>query len=376
MDSAPKPSDLYQRNINVLIGAGASAGAFPTLALKIKPPEGGWATIESLGEWLLSKDRKNDYAALFFFYYKKIIEEVLEADYDILDILSGITSEYKTLLKNLLTLLNRKGAGQDKRCNIFTSNYDGFLEHAADELQIELPQNFYVNDGTRGFKQRVLSARNYSQTLTETGVFGRHSVEIPQVNLIHLHGSVYWYSRKDEEILVDYWKGLQGRKITNDLSDICADFFLKLEDENSTFEDLPQVALSPEQVSQFWKEYKLLPIVNPTKWKFHETVLEEHYYQMLRHLSYELERPNAVLLVFGFSFADEHIRNLIKRSLSNPNLQIFVYCYSQRAAEFIKATFSKFPNVVPVTNGDLNLTFKEFNGSLSGSVKDEPGAPA
>ena len=330
--------------------------------------------MESLGEWLLSHDRKNEYAALFFFYYKKVIEEVLDADYNFLDLLSGITSEYKTLLKNLLTLLNRKGAGQEKRCNIFTSNYDGFLEYAADTLLLEVPQNFYVNDGTRGFQRRVLSARNYSQTLSETGVFGRHSVAIPQINLIHLHGSVYWYSHKDEEILVDYWTGLQGRKLTNDLSDICADFFLRLEDENSTFEDLPNVALSPEQVSQFWKGYKLLPIVNPTKWKFHETVLEEHYYQMLRHLSYELERPNAVLLVFGFSFADEHIRNLIKRSLSNPNLQIFVYCYSQRSAEFINTTFSKFPNVIAVTNGDSSLKFHEFNLSLSGQINDDFGA--
>src|SRR5260221_8105593 len=82
-----------------------------------------------------------------------------------------------------------------------------------------------------------------------------------------------------------------------------------------------------------------------TKWKFHETVYEEHYYQMLRLLSYELEKPNAVLITFGFSFADEHILNLVMRSLSNPGLQVFVCCHTAQRYEAIREKFKSYRNV-------------------------------
>ena len=96
--------------------------------------------------------------------------------------------------------------------------------------------------------------------------------------------------------------------------------------QDSSFDDTEISARSfsvpPADIADFWKAYKELPVVNPTKWKFHETVFEEHYNQALRTLSYELEKPNTVFIIFGFSFADEHILSLVKRSLSNPTLKV------------------------------------------------------
>ena len=100
--------------------------------------------------------------------------------------------------------------------------------------------------------------------------------------------------------------------------------------------------------------------MNPTKWKFHETVFEEHYYQSLRALSYELEKPNSVFIVFGFSFADEHILSLIKRSLSNPTLKIFICCFSDEQEKNLEEKFKIFENVELIrTEGDLDFT--KFN---------------
>lgn len=45
-----------------------------------------------------------------------------------------------------------------------------------------------------------------------------------------------------------------------------------------------------EELNDFKKCYDSLPIVSPTKKKFSETVFEQHYYQMLRMLSFELEK--------------------------------------------------------------------------------------
>ena len=42
------PLDTYNKNINILIGSGASADLFPTLGLEIKDPAGNRETIETL----------------------------------------------------------------------------------------------------------------------------------------------------------------------------------------------------------------------------------------------------------------------------------------------------------------------------------------
>lgn len=109
--------------------------------------------------------------------------------------------------------------------------------------------------------------------------------------------------------------------------------------------------------------------MNPTKWKFHETVFEEAYYQILRHLSFELERPNSVLITFGFSFADEHILHLVQRSLSNPSLTVFVSCYNDAEKSAMKEKFKGYPNVKYLTIDD-ELTFKRFNKRVFTLAKD------
>ncbi|EAR0718761.1 hypothetical protein EFY33_23930, partial [Salmonella enterica] len=91
-------------------------------------------------------------------------------------------------------------------------------------------------------------------------------------------------------------------------------------------------------LDEFRSYYDSLAIVNPTKEKFSETVFQQHYYQSLRLLSYELEKPQTVLICFGFSFQDEHILEIIKRSLSNPTLKVFVFCYSNKSKRDINTT--------------------------------------
>ncbi|MBJ6874306.1 hypothetical protein JG625_18730, partial [Vibrio cholerae] len=58
-----------------------------------------------------------------------------------------------------------------------------------------------------------------------------------------------------------------------------------LSNKDSTRDDFDAISFSGNFDSvekKFWETYNKLPIVNPTKWKFHETVFDEHYYQMLR----------------------------------------------------------------------------------------------
>lgn len=95
-------------------------------------------------------------------------------------------------------------------------------------------------------------------------------------------------------------------------------------------------------VQNLLDKFNELQIVWPTKHKFHDTVLDEIYYAQLRRLTNQLEVHNSVLLVAGFSFADEHIRKLILRAAdTNPTLKVLILCYNKEAESQIRATFTK-----------------------------------
>lgn len=362
MASTFKITDIYDKHLNILIGAGASYGLFPTLALKVKDKDGIPMTVETLATYIVQGRADPAYTALFMHYYKQCIEPVLTIDYVQAEAdqdKKKVLANYSKFIETILATLARKKSGDKKTCNVFTTNYDGCLAHAAEALFRSRSLEFHINDGTVGFKRRFLDARNFNTHLTRTGVFGGHRNDLAQINLIQLHGSAYWY--KDEHrIQVDYCRDNAERLITDE-SFAKADTYSKaLVDNAMVIDALPVVDLAKEEINKFWTQYDALPIVNPTKWKFHETVFEEHYYQMLRYLSYELERPNSVLLTFGFSFADEHIRNLVKRSISNPSLQVFICCFDEQSIQFVETHFGTFPNVRAVRI-DGYLDFTAFN---------------
>ena len=87
-----------------------------------------------------------------------------------------------------------------------------------------------------------------------------------------------------------------------------------------------------------------MQVVNPTKDKFRETVFQQNYYQLLRMLSFELEKRDSVLIVFGFSFADEHILEIVRCSIINPYLKVYVICYNENSRRDLE---NKLGNVGP-----------------------------
>lgn len=367
---------IYDKHLNLLIGSGASVGLLPTLALNVTRGDGRPHTIETLATQYEKANDRPRLAALFMHYYETCILaaqtmqfEVIRQDVDRAPVLAN----YKQLVRTLLVMLQRR-RGVDKRCNIFTTNYDGCLPHAANQVMLDGGHDFVINDGGRGFFHRVVEARNYNTFFMRTGIFERHQQAVPQVNLINLHGSVYW-SRSEERVLVSYEDGPARTMVLDENARETVMPFWRAISKGGRDEDLPAVGLSDAQLTAFWDAYGKLPIVNPTKWKFHETVFEEHYYQMLRLLSFELERPNAVLITFGFSFADEHILNLVKRSLSNPQLMVFVACFNEPERARLSGVFAGYSNVVCVTAVNGNLDFGAFNAMLTTDSSPPPAGP-
>lgn len=368
-----EPLDAYNKNINILIGSGASADLFPTLGLAVKNAEGDWETVETLATKYENRaDRKT---ALFMHYYNTCIFPVQNFNPEDVATAKGTANleNYEIFLKTLLGLLDRR-KDLNRKINIFTTNYDGCLAHSADNILMNGSHDFVVNDGTSGFHHRHLHAKNFNTFQCQTGIFERSNYGVPQLNIIHLHGSVYW-SKSGDKIEVKYRNDFKNLIHTKTLEKI-EEFSDYITTKGGVTSKIPSVIFQPVQRDNFWREYNKLPIVNPTKWKFHETVFEEHYYQMLRFLSYELEKPNSILITFGFSFADEHIKKLVQRSLSNPQLQTFICCFSQSSAESMREEFKlwKNVNVIGPPDGE-KLDFTNFNKYIFSLKAEKYEAP-
>lgn len=356
--------DIYDKDINFLFGSGASTGLLPTLQLQMRTGVGdGRYSLEELAtKFEQDDDDHRRLVQLFMHYYKSCIRpaELLTLDAAVATVEGARTiKNYRTFLTTALEMVSRRKQ-LDRRCNVFTTNYDGCFPLVADEIIKEGRTDFVLNDGTRGFSKRILQARNFGSYLCEAGAFGRYQNSIPQINLIHLHGSVYW-SKAGSAIQVSYDTAATEDLLSADTAALLQPFSAELNNPDAELAQLPETGIKDETLKAFWAKYERMPIVNPTKWKFHETVYEEHYYQMLRLLSYELEKRNAVLITFGFSFADEHILNLVMRSLSNPGLQVFICCYSSSGRESMEEKFRGHRNVKCLALDGENMDFTAFN---------------
>lgn len=359
--------EIYDKRINFLIGSGASFGALNTLSTEYTKGD-SQMSFEDIAS-ALENDNKKDIARLMFSekYCKDIIKPSYTMEYEDETI---VLENYFKLLEYIFFLLSAKKVNDAKRCNIFTTNYDLFIEYAANKI-IEEKKNCVFNDGGNGFFKRYLQSKNFNRQMVDVGVFDNFVTDIPMINLIKLHGSVSW-KHTDNAICVDY-----SEKFPFDLPTLSKNYL----DGRKTFEELLDIDVTDEDaklLDAFWDNYKKIPIVNPTKWKFNETVLEQHYYQMLRLLSYELEKKNVYLIVFGFSFKDEHIYDLVSRSLLNPDLTVIVFCFNQTDVADMTVKFGGYKNVFLVYKHKKDndsevepLTFSDFNAIISGKADKE-----
>ncbi|MFQ3787153.1 hypothetical protein [Halomonas sp. A29] len=367
--------DVYEQNLNFLFGAGASYGFLPTLILNIKNGEGCSHTFETLAKELDKNSTRHLYTLLFMHYFKKCINTGLprlpKVPYPPHRV--EVLREYRVFLKTLLAVLENKKRN-DKKCNIYTTNYDNCFEVSADSLITEQSLSCVFNDGSSGFQQRKFHTKNFNNRVVQKGIFDKHAEYIPQINILHPHGSVYW-QKDEQDISVDYGHTPYNIDFDEEQNRLLTEFEELINNENKSMHDLIEFGEDDFEdwealrADDFWNKYNQIPIVNPTKWKFHETVFEEAYYQILRHLSFELERPNSVLITFGFSFADEHILHLVQRSLSNPSLTVYISCYNDSEKHEMRKKFKGYANVKYITIDD-DLTFTRFNKRVFALKKD------
>lgn len=343
MDANDLKNFIQSANINFLIGSGLSMPYLTTLGNIEKNLESLSTRVD-----LSPKERDLIKASIFREYFKKVMLPNL----DISD-----RGKYGVVLNNYKDFIcvwnsimhNRCGNLRSKQLNVFSTNIDMFFERAADSSGVEFV------DGFQGSVTQIFSETNFQKIVMRNSLHFHNVTELPVFNLLKIHGSVNWRVEKG--------------KIVNDsrleqVSHI-SELLKRLEPLNSfvTYDDslvnmvkeakelLAGEGYDHKGVEEFIEKYNELVIVNPTKKKFSETVIDDHFYELMRMYSNALERENTLLFVMGFSFADEHILSITQRALkTNPTLLVVIYAYDKDAYDSYKSMFSETPNVKILSN--------------------------
>jgi len=324
-----KIARLFQSgNINFLIGSGASSPVIETAGnieseIDKEFAEGNeFAAIEQLYNFILNLLTSN----------KSLLETRDLEDTNNKTVKALI--HYKMFLSNIENiLLKRRTNLLPKQANIYTTNYDVFIERAAEASSTSILNDGFVRTPNLIEKPKFSPQSFFNSTFNNGHLFN-YKVEIPTINLLKIHGSLTW-SREQNDIVseLNYSNPISKEKLTK------------------------------ENMSHFVSKFAL---VLPRKDKHQETLLDRVYYEMLRIFSNELDKENTALFVFGFSFADEHILDITKRALKNPTLQLVIFCYCELDAQSMIKKFESFNNVTILKPAENEfIEFDTFNEYLS-----------
>lgn len=255
---------MITKQLNFLIGSGTSAKSIGLMGDFKDDTESSANANEKLEEKIKGVSQKIISGVYGSQEEKNIIQENL--------------NDYIQFMKSVIDVINLSNSRQTpKSVNLFTTNYDLYIEKAIDELIST--SRFVFNDGANGYFKRVLDSSNYNRVVSYKGLNDNYISEIPSISLIKPHGSMNWSEQN-------------GIIIINN-----------------------KVVENPK-------------IIKPTGTEEKDTYLDNHYYEMLRVFQLELDKPQSVLFIIGFSFQDKHIGKMVKRALQSPEILVIVFGYS------------------------------------------------
>lgn len=275
-----------------------------------------------------------------------------------------VNENYCNFIKSLHTILSyRESNIVSKQVNLFTTNMDLFLDKTIEDL------GFVLNDGFSGRICPKFGTENFHNSIHKYSSHYEYKSELPLFNLFKMHGSVNWKrinentANRTYEITNDSYLEILKNISNIDIKEehvtpiITGDKDKNGRDISFTYEELLQNIASIEEKEihdEYLKYYGELVMINPTKDKFRDTTSNFYFYELLRMYANHLEKENSVLFVLGFSFADEHIKEITKRVLkSNPTLIIVIFCKKGDKERFT-SMFHNANNVVCLTLEDDN----------------------
>ncbi len=326
-----KISRLFQSgNINFIFGSGASHPAISVAGCIEKEiqsaiDEGRSNDADSLIYDLL-KGVQNPFALYFSLPVPDISKSPEQKKLE--ENSAKSLSQYTDFISKLEAILNeRKSNLIAKQANVFTTNYDLFLEKASERFPAIIFNDGFIRTPNIGWWHEF-SSRSFFNSTYNKGNLYNYKVEVPTVNFIKIHGSLSWVKQSDKIFCTNQ---------------------IRL-DEN------------PVDKKKFNDKFSL---ILPRRDKFKETIMDRTYYDLLRIYANELDKENTLLVAFGFSFMDEHIRDITIRALKNPTLELVVFAYDESAANSLKKIFDGYSNVdIYASEGIETINFETFNQAL------------
>ena len=371
--------DIFQdSNLNFLIGSGLSSPFLRTLG-NIE------VLLTDLADASCPEDEKKIIRCSL---YKQYFDGVIVRNPDILALAEDaltVLNNYKTFLKTINSiLLSRKSTILGKEANLFTTNLDVFIEKSIEDLGLE------CNDGFNGRFLPSFNLTNFKKSHFKRSLHYDNKSELPVFNLLKLHGSLTWKLRTADTIVFSS----DLKQVSEIGACVCSPSMLVDVSGTSRLDALLSAARgrrADPALDKFMSAYDKLLIVNPTKEKFKQSLLNQTYYELLRIYSNELEKENTTLFVMGFSFGDQHIRDVTLRAAnSNPTLMIYVVAHSTQAQKEIEDRLGidhlKNDNVrtisPPTKDGkdsfayDLETINREiFSKQFANEITDNPTSP-
>lgn len=323
---------IQSSHINFLFGSGLSTPFLSTLnsieTLLTKAQEIREIDIRAIVE-----------ASLFAEYFKSVmlpctLEQVSTESNEKYHKVLG---SYKTFLELWNAIIARRSSTiLDKTTNIFTTNIDNLVETAAEDIKIEF------NDGFQGHLKPLFREDSFNNVLTKISPLFQNVAQLPVFNYLKIHGSINWIETKDNSNAITYDAALSLiSEIKSSLEKVPKGLLIDNIQAKPKIEDLIKNALDivkkedyqgTDCIKDFMDCYFRLVMIHPRKAKFKESVLDSHFYELMRRYSNSLEQANTVLFVSGFSFADEHIAKITLRAANtNPTLQIIIFAYNADA---------------------------------------------
>lgn len=260
------------KQLNFLIGSGTSAPAIPLM-----------------GNIVIDNSEKYNKTELLKLRNAKLVDiakkvcNVLTSNTDSNSIKDSmnivrVLSTYQQFVHSILDVLTLSNSRQTpKNVNIFTTNYDLFIEKATDKVLLN--NRLIFNDGASGYFNRYLDSSNYNRVVSYKGLNDNYIDEIPSLSLIKPHGSLNWEEHKEKMLIKS------------------------------------SVAPTPA-------------VVKPDGLEEENTFLNNHFHEMLRIFQLELDKQQSVLFIIGFSFQDKHIAKMVRRAVQNSELMVLVFGYT------------------------------------------------
>ena len=207
----------------------------------------------------------------------RLIEELIsEVKQDLLNnYVCGL--DYSKLHYHEMLLLKLRSFGVLNKTTIFTPNYDLAFEYSFDQLKEE------YSSGFTGFINRRFNISSFNKN---------------QPNVVKIHGSLNWMYDEDLQEIKEYQPSFKG-----------------------TFIDSSKIGDA---------------IIYPTSEKLFQTY-NAPYSELLRFMLDRLQINKNVIFVIGYKYGDEHINDVLLKSLSNPLNIYFFFDYDESEdCDFLK----------------------------------------